>query len=535
LSNDERHQFFLLVPIVEFLRYLEINRMLMKPINILITAWLFTTTLTMLEMAAQTSCKRYGGNDIEYAFQLIEDPDGNFIMTGRSYSFMGSGSQFNGDIYTIRLDPALNLLWTGGGYVVVGSSYSANRGYDVSLAKIDTGGALIWSKLLSTPLNDHAEVIIPTSDDSYMIAGYSDTLFAGLSQSFVPFIAKISANGSLVWGRRIGFSSGVFAGTVYDVVEASDGSFLVTGDIIKQFDGTEDSDIFLAKFSSSGNLIWFKWIGTNCPGCQDMGASIVKRLPNRYTLLASTSPAGSIYLCDFDLNGAFLLRSELPASYFAYSQISGLAISGNRMLLAAPAFSSMLVACIDLNHQVQWASLYGDGSMNFPVSILQKGNHYLLGGYSSPMDTVYREDFIVAELDSLGSSCCLISEKVLSTSLWQLPDSSGGVAFTMNLTEYSFGTTSSGGVQRGVCTGSSGLEEMFGENRIMAFPNPFDQSLYLSFSDHQPHRVRVFNSLGMMILEVLISESLHVPAHTWPSGVYLIQPDEMSPVKVIKE
>lgn len=524
----------------------------MKLINILLPVLLCSATLGMPELAAQTTCKRYGGNDIEYAFQLMEDPDGNFVMTGRSYSFMVSGSQFNGDIYTIKLDPALNLLWTsaiqtpeedqgnaianahGGGYVVVGSSYGANRGYDVSFSKIDTGGALIWSKLLSTPMNDHAEVIIPTSDDSYMIAGYSDSLFAGLSQSFVPFIAKISATGSVVWARRIGFPAGVFAGTVYDVIEASDGSFLLTGDIIKQFDGTEDSDIFLARISAAGNLLWFKWLGTNCPGCQDMGASIVERLPNRYTLLASTSPAGNIYLCDFDLNGAFLLRSELPASYFAYSQISGLAISGNRMLLAAPAFSSMLVACVDLNHQVQWASLYGDGSMNFPVSILQKGNHYLLGGYTSPMDTVYREDFIVAELDSLGSSCCMISEKVMSSSLWQLPDSTGGVAFTMHLSEYSFGTATSGGVQRLVCTGFSDVEEILDE-KILAFPNPFNHSLFLSFPDPQPHRVKVFNSLGMKILDVMVSESLKIPAHSWPSGLYLIQTEEMSPVKVIKQ
>ncbi|HRZ41893.1 MAG TPA: T9SS type A sorting domain-containing protein [Bacteroidales bacterium] len=501
---------------------------------------------------AQTTCRRFGGNDIEYAFQLIEDPSGNYLVTGRSYSFAGSGVPFSGDMYTIKLDSALNLLWTsvfqtpaedqgngianahGGGYLVAGSSYGNQGGYDIALVMIDTGGAMVWSKGLATPLNDHAEVIIPTSDDSYIVAGYSDSLFSGLSQSFVPFIAKLTATGSVVWARRFGFPSGVFSGTVYDVVEASDGSFLLTGDMIRQFDGSEDSDIFLARFSSSGNLLWFKWIGNNCPGCQDMGASITERLPNRYTLLASTSPAGHIWLCDFDLNGTFLLRSELPTSYFAYSRISGLAISGNRMLLAAPAFSSMLVACVDLNHQVQWASLYGDGLMNFPIDIIPKGSGYLLGGYTSPMDTVYREDYFVAELDSMGASCCMISEKVLATSAWQLPDSSGGVAFGLNFTESNFGTATSGGVQRLVCDPFPGLEEI-PTARFIAFPNPFTHSLYLSFPDQQPHRVRVYNSLGMLMSEVVGTRFLSISALTWLPGVYIVQTDDNHPIKVIKE
>lgn len=526
--------------------------MLMKSTFTFLICTLMIAMLITSGIAAQTTCKRYGGNDIEYAFQLIRDPAGNFLMTGRSYSFVGSGMQFFSDIYTIKLDTSLNLLWTSviqtpaedqgnaianahnGGYLLAGSSYSALGGYDVSLVKLDTGGTVVWSKLLGTPLNDHAEVIIPTSDDSYVVAGYSDSLFTGLSQSFVPFITKVSANGSVVWARRFGFTSGVFAGTVYAVAEASDGSFLVTGDIIHQFDGSEDSDIFLARFSSSGNLMWFKWIGTNCPGCQDMGASIVERLPNRYTLLASTSPAGNIYLCDFDLNGNFLLKSELPTGQFAYSQISGLAISGNRMLLAAPAYSSMLVTCIDPNHQVQWASLYGDGTMNFPTNLIKKGSRYLLGGYTSPMDTVYREDYIVAELDSMGASCCMISEQILATSLWQLPDSSGGMEFLMNFNEYTFGTTTTGGVQRTVCDTYSALPEIPSE-RFAAFPNPFNQSLYLSFSDHQPHRVRVYNSLGVIIVEVMATESLCLPAYAWPSGMYVVQTDEKHPVKVIRE
>ena len=501
---------------------------------------------------AQTACNRFGGNDIEYLYQLIETPDGKYVMTGRSYSFSGTSLPFDGDIYTIKLDSSLNLLWTmvfqtsaedegnaianahGGGYLVAGAVYDSPSGYDIALLMLDTGGAVLWSKRLGTPLNDQAEIIIPTSDDAYIIAGYSDTLFAGLSQSFVPFIAKIAENGSVLWARRFGFASGVFSGSAYDVIEASDGSYLVTGDIIRQFDGSEDSDIFLARLSSSGDLTWFKWIGINCPGCQEMGGSIVERSNGRFTLFGSSSVSASIYICDFDLNGNILLQSGLSIGSFAYAQISTVKVSNNHIAITFPAFSNIMAACIDSLHQVQWASLYGDGMNNIPGTILKKGSGFIIGAHSGYADP-YREDYFVATLDSFGYSCCMVSEHPLTSSSLVLPDSSGGLAAILHLTESTLtGIATTGGVQRPVCTGYSAIEELTERVGVKAFPNPFTESINLHFSDDLPHTIRVFNSLGMLITECRAVVTIQIPAHSWPAGIYTVQAGNGESFRMVK-
>lgn len=520
------------------------------PIAFLIT--LLFNIQWSVDAHAQTVCNRFGGNDIEYFHQLIETPDGKYVMTGRSYSFSGTSSPLDGDIYTIKLDTSLNLLWTmifqtpaedegnaianahGGGYLVAGAAHDSLSGYDIAMLLLDTGGTIQWSKRLSTPLHDQAEAIIPTSDNAYIIAGYSDSLFAGLSQSFVPFIAKITENGSVIWARRFGFVSGVFSGSVYDVIEASDGSYLVTGDIIRQFDGSEDSDIFLARFSSSGDLIWFKWIGIDCPGCQEMGGCIVERSNGRFTLFGSSSVSASLYICDFDINGNILLQSGLTTGSFAYAQISAVKVSDNRMVITFPAMSNIMVACIDSLHQVQWSSVYGDGTMNIPGTILKKATGFILGGHSGYADP-YREDYLVATLDSFGYSCCMISEHPLTRSSLVLPDSSGGLATILHLAESALtGIATTGGVQRPVCTGYSAIEEIADRVEVRIFPNPFYESINLHFSDDLPHTIRVFNSLGMLMTECRAVGSVQIPALSWPAGVYTVQAGNGRSFRMVK-
>jgi hypothetical protein len=489
-------------------------------------------------VTAQTLCNRYGGDDIEYAYQLIEDPDGNYIMTGRSYSFSSTPVPMSGDIYTIKLNPSFNIVWTsvfqtpaedegnaianahGGGYLVAGASYDTIRGYDITLLKLDTGGTVQWSKLMGTPQNDQAEVIVPVSDGGYMLGGYSDSIFTGFAQAFVPLVVRINSNGSIMWARRFGFPTGVFAGSVYDIIEAQDGSLLVTGDIIRLFDGPDDSDIFLARFSSSGNLLWFKWMGVKCQGCQDMGAVLVEDAPQRFTLFGSSSITGSIYICSFDINGNILSESGLNTGTFAYANIHAVKAGNNRTVFTCPAYNSMLAVSIDTLHQVEWSSTYGNGPLSTPCSVLKKGSGYLVGGMSTWADP-YREDYLIAVLDSTGYSCCMINEQPLISTFLHLSDSTGGAAFPVNLADYTAGIVKTGGVMRSVCTDVNGMQEVL-SNQVALYPNPFDHYLCISFSDHQPHPVSVYDVMGKLMVHAYIKQSITIPTHKWPAGMYAV-------------
>src|SRR5689334_14064403 len=103
---------------------------------------------------------------------MIKDPIGNYVITGRTYSFQIDTNDFWGDIYTIKLDANHNLLWTSvfqtpfedegnamittndGGYLIAGATYSFSTGYDVILLKVDPGGNTSWSKILAGNLNE---------------------------------------------------------------------------------------------------------------------------------------------------------------------------------------------------------------------------------------------------------------------------------------------------------------------------------------------------------------------------------------------
>jgi len=51
--------------------------------------------------------KWYGGSSTEYAYSLYRDDDGNFIITGRSYSFSDSR-----DAYIVKVNEEGDTLWT---------------------------------------------------------------------------------------------------------------------------------------------------------------------------------------------------------------------------------------------------------------------------------------------------------------------------------------------------------------------------------------------------------------------------------------
>ncbi len=506
-----------------------------KPLGVIAVA-LVSILLLLNDIHAQTVCNRYGGHGVDFGVQLIEDPDGNFVMSGRSYSFSTSTMPVWADLYTIKLSPSFDIIWTSvfhtqtqdegysianahvEGYVAAGASLRQGNGYDITVVKLDLGGQLLWSRILSTPLDERAQVIIPVSGNEYVIGGYGDSAFSAFSHGFVPFLVRLDGNGSVIWARRFGFSSGVFSGSVYDILEASDGSLLVTGDIIRMDSGPGDSDIFLARFSASGSLLWFQWMGTKCPGCQDQGAKLIQDHPNRYTLVASSSPSGSIYIRSFDLNGNLLLQSGIQTGTFAFTNLDAVKTGPNSTVIACPAYNSILVVSIDTLHQVQWSNTYGEGLGEFPASILKRGNGLVVGGTSGNAGP-FMNDYFIIEIDSTGHSCCLLNTIPLTSTPMQLPDSAGGTAHPFTLTEHTGGEISQGGEQWLVCEDPNAVIELV-PTLISVYPNPFTDRFTLEFANQEMHTVQVISMTGQLVYKAKANEELHISTDTWPAGGY---------------
>ena len=145
--------------------------------------------------------KKYGGDDYDYVYSLIKTPDNGFIMAGRTESY-GDGES---DVYVI---------------------------------KIDKDGNKIWERTYGGSDYDCAYSIIETSDNEFVIAGYTYSYGDGGSDVYV---IKIDGNGNKIWERTYG---GVKDDYGYDVVKGEDG-YIVTGGTLSW--GNGEFDLLLIK------------------------------------------------------------------------------------------------------------------------------------------------------------------------------------------------------------------------------------------------------------------------------------------------
>lgn len=137
--------------------------------------------------------KTFGGALNEFGNTIIESPSG-YLIGGSTESF-GLGDQ---DAYLIKVDVNGNLLWSksyGGnyaeeiqsiirtsdnGFALVGYTESYGAGFaDVLLTKIDSLGQLSWSVEYGGSDYEYGESLLQTSDQGFIMAGYSNSFFTG--------------------------------------------------------------------------------------------------------------------------------------------------------------------------------------------------------------------------------------------------------------------------------------------------------------------------------------------------------------------
>lgn len=152
--------------------------------------------------------KYYSGYIEDWARDLIETPDGGFLITGDTRSYGLGGSQ---DIYLIKTDSSGNVEWAkafGG----IGSEV----GYGVILS----------------------------NDGKYVVEGYTNSFGFG---GYDGFLMKVDTNGSLEWFHTYG---GYTSDYIYDVILAPDFGFALTGRRSSNTIGGDD--VYLIKTDENG-------------------------------------------------------------------------------------------------------------------------------------------------------------------------------------------------------------------------------------------------------------------------------------------
>ena len=229
--------------------------------------------------------RQAGSAGFEFTYGVSTDGAGNAYITGYTTGSLGGPNAGAGDIFLAKYDASGTLLWmrqtgsasgdvaSGVSVDSAGNAYIAGETYgnlggpnagnrDIILAKYDAAGTLLWTRQLGTAGTDLAESVAADNTGNVYITGFTYGNLAGPNAGLDDiFLAKYSASGTLLWIRQTGTVGEDGAQSV--AVDDSGNAYIsgyTTGNLGRQ--GLGSYDVFLAKYDASGNQVWIRQTGT---------------------------------------------------------------------------------------------------------------------------------------------------------------------------------------------------------------------------------------------------------------------------------
>ncbi len=266
------------------------------------------------------------------------DGAGNAYITGYSSGNLGGTNVGNIDAFLAKYDAAGTLLWTrqigttandysrgvavdgsGNAYITGhtnGSLGGPNAGsLDAFLAKYDASGTLLWTRQTGTGANEDARGVAVDSAGNAYLTGYTNGSLGGANAGLEDaFLAKYDTSGTLLWTRQTGTAS---SDEGYGVAVDRAGNAYITGYTHGNLGGPSagGNDAFLTKYDALGTRLWARQIGS--PAYDYATGVAVDRTGNAYvtgwTLGSLGGPQaglGDAFLLKFDASGDLLWKRQ---------------------------------------------------------------------------------------------------------------------------------------------------------------------------------------------------------------------------------
>lgn len=202
----------------------------------------------------------------ELGHDAISTQEGGFILIGDSKK----DDYPTSDLYLIKTDVNGNVEWdktiggsntdygweidtiAGGGYAIAGTTWSYGPNADVYVARLDTGGNVMWYDNIGDQWDDTAfPHVMVTSENKILFAG-ANTVNDDVFKYTRKWAALYDTLGNQLWekmyadtGRWTGFSG---------IVETNEGDFVLIGVVPDDGPGTAIGDIW--KLNNNGDSIW---------------------------------------------------------------------------------------------------------------------------------------------------------------------------------------------------------------------------------------------------------------------------------------
>lgn len=220
---------------------------------------------TNKEVGSSEYSMAYGGAGDDLPFALRASSDGSLLLGGYTEESSGDG---NRDALFFKLNSHGDILWQytmggpnidniqsiaqapDGGYLICGYTESYGAGeYDMWLIKLTSQGEIQWQKSYGGAGTEYCKSVETTSDDNYIVAGYTASWGKGADDIFV---MKLDPSGNILWQRAIGTNN---VESTYTIHPASDGGYLIAGHIhLLQL--KDQLLLWALKLDSEGQMLW---------------------------------------------------------------------------------------------------------------------------------------------------------------------------------------------------------------------------------------------------------------------------------------
>ena len=290
------------------------------------------------------------------------------------------------------------------GYVIAGSTSSFGAGgYDLYVVKLNSNGALQWTRTVGGTGDDYGNSIAKSTDGGYLVAGQTTSFGAGSFYSV--YLIKLNSAGSVQWKKSIGGTNSQDGEAANSVISTSDGGYAVVGSTTSF--GAGKSDVYFIKLDSGGSIQWTKTVGgANNEG----GFSVVQCNDGGYAIAGNVDYGGKpdIYVLKLGNTGVLQWTKTIATSGYDWTNSiiqtndGGFAVAGY-----TDAFGFSLAHrgyLIKLNNAgaLQWTKIIGGNNDDIsPDCIIQNADgSYVLGGADI---TGGSSDATVIKLDSTGA------------------------------------------------------------------------------------------------------------------------------------
>jgi hypothetical protein len=505
---------------------------------------------------------------------------------------------FNDVANSVSTDLKGNVFVTGyfkSPILILDTTYIFNVDYmgyttDVFISKYNQLGTLLWANQTGGDGHDDGHGISSDINGNVIVVGGfngSYISFGNISLTNIysgwtdVFIAKYDSTGNILWAKRAG-------GTSYDVANCvttdTKGNIIVAGvfqssNITFGFTTLTNSgnwDIFIVKFSPSGNVIWAKKAGGSSGDMvygvsADVNGNIIitgyfqSPTITFGTTTLTNSGVYDVFVAKYDSLGNVIWANKAGGS--SWDQASGVATDGNGNVFIAGSYSNtpisfgsttltnsgeddIFISKYNASGNLLWAKKVGGPYWErvLGVTTNTEGSLFVTGYFYSPYlsfgnNTLINSgngDIFVAKYDSSGNAlwakkiggiyddwgsgiCTDVNGDILIAGLFKSPS----LIFDMDtLTNFSSnGNTSDIFVAKlnGVVTDVPNTKNNLSFN---VYPNPSYGKFYLIIDKIEKGIIEFFNILGDKIYETNIdskTSKYEIDLSNQPKGIYFVK------------